>query len=55
MTIYGNLSLSDLIIYNNINDTWGSLTFNTSGKFAMSTGLDLTNGGLNVSVTSTQP
>lgn len=43
-TTYGNLSLSDLIIYNNTTDTSANLTFNTNandGNFAMSTGLDI--------------
>ena len=43
-TNYGNLSLSELIVYNNTTGTPGSLTFDTNndGNFNMNTGLDLT-------------
>ena len=47
MATYGNLSLSELIVYNNTSDTSANLQLNSNvspgdGNFAMSTGLDVT-------------
>lgn len=49
MASYGNLSLSDLIVYNSAGDASGSLTFDTNSdeNFAMNKGLDI-NGDLNI-------
>ena len=52
MATYGNLSLSELIVYNNSSSTSATLQLNSNvnpsdGNFAMSTGLDI-NGNLNV-------
>ena len=50
MASYGNLSLSELIVYNSAGDASANLTFDTNnsdGNFAMNTGLDI-NGNLDV-------
>jgi hypothetical protein len=50
MATYGNLSLSELIVYNSAGDASANLQFdntNTDGNFAMNTGLDIT-GGLTI-------
>ena len=55
MATYGNLSLSELIVYNSASDASATLTFDTNssdGNFAMSTGLDI-DGTLNLSETLT--